>query len=123
MSSVWAWFVVIGTVGTLLAMLALLYGNRTISGEESTGHDYDGITELDNPLPMWWVGMFVISIIFAAAYLIYYPGLGNWQGTSGWTSHKQWQAESDRHDERFKPLYLSPGVFIIWIQLQSLFEP
>jgi cytochrome c oxidase cbb3-type subunit 3 len=35
-------------------------------------HDYDGIQELDNNLPRWWVWLFYITIIFAAVYLIYY---------------------------------------------------
>ena len=35
-------------------------------------HNYDGIQELDNNLPRWWVWLFYITIIFAAVYLIYY---------------------------------------------------
>ena len=35
-------------------------------------HNYDGIQELDNNLPRWWVWLFYITIIFAAGYLIYY---------------------------------------------------
>ncbi len=35
-------------------------------------HDYDGIRELDNKLPSWWVWLFNLSIIFAVIYLIYY---------------------------------------------------
>jgi cytochrome c oxidase cbb3-type subunit 3 len=35
-------------------------------------HDYDGIQELDNKLPRWWVWLFNLCILFAAAYLIYY---------------------------------------------------
>lgn len=43
-------------------------------------HDYDGIQELDNPLPSWWVNMFYMSIVFAVLYVIFYwmgPGLGS----------------------------------------------
>ncbi len=35
-------------------------------------HDYDGIQELDNQLPRWWVWLFYITIIFSAVYLVYY---------------------------------------------------
>ena len=35
-------------------------------------HDYDGIQELDNNLPGWWVWLFYITIIFSAVYLVYY---------------------------------------------------
>ena len=35
-------------------------------------HDYDGIQELDNKLPRWWVWLFYLTIIYAAVYLVYY---------------------------------------------------
>ena len=35
-------------------------------------HNYDGIQELDNQLPRWWVWLFYITIIFSAVYLVYY---------------------------------------------------
>lgn len=35
-------------------------------------HEYDGIRELDNKLPRWWVWLFYITIVFSAGYLIYY---------------------------------------------------
>lgn len=36
------------------------------------GHSYDGIKEYDNPLPPWWVYLFIISIIWSVIYMYYY---------------------------------------------------
>jgi len=105
MSSFWNWFVILGTLISLIGVLALLFANRHTSGGETTGHNYDGIEEYDNPLPMWWVWMFVLSVVFALGYLAYYPGLGNFAGLSGWTSDGQLRQEADAHDARFEPIY------------------
>ncbi|HLW29413.1 MAG TPA: c-type cytochrome [Brumimicrobium sp.] len=40
------------------------------------GHDYDGIRELDNPMPPWWVALFVVTIIFSVVYVFHYHILG-----------------------------------------------
>jgi cytochrome c oxidase cbb3-type subunit 3 len=42
-------------------------------------HDYDGIQELDNKLPRWWVWLFNLSIAFAVVYMLYYHVLGKGQ--------------------------------------------
>ncbi len=105
MSSVWHWFIIIGTLGSLAFFLALLFGNRKTSSEATTGHDFDGIQEYDNPLPMWWVWMFGLTIVFGLAYLAYYPGLGNFAGLSGWSSESQLETAQVRHEARFAPLY------------------
>lgn len=105
MSSAWSWFVIIGTLGSLIGAGLFLLSNRRTSGEETTGHEWDGIQELDNPLPFWWVGMFLITIVFALGYLAYYPGLGNVSGGGDWTSLEQWQSDVDRHEARFAPIY------------------
>lgn len=57
------------------------------SNRPTTGHSWDGIEEYNNPLPRWWVWVFVLCIIFSIGYVIYYPSIpGGTEGTSGWTS-------------------------------------
>jgi cytochrome c oxidase cbb3-type subunit 3 len=43
------------------------------SGVETTGHEWDGIKELDNPLPRWWLWIFYACILFAVGYWLLYP--------------------------------------------------
>ncbi len=44
-----------------------------ITGTETTGHEWDGIQELNNPLPRWWLWTFYITIIWGIIYTIAYP--------------------------------------------------
>src|SRR3982750_4722607 len=44
-----------------------------VTGTQTTGHDWDGITELNTPLPRWWLWPFYASIFFAIGYTIFYP--------------------------------------------------
>lgn len=44
-----------------------------ISGVETTGHVWDGIRELNNPLPRWWLWTFYLCIIWSVGYMIAYP--------------------------------------------------
>ncbi len=46
-----------------------------ISGTETTGHDWDGIKELDTPAPRWWLWTFYATIIFSIGYVIYFPAI------------------------------------------------
>lgn len=59
-------------------VLKKLWDSKPIEQEEDIllDHDYDGIKELDNSLPPWWLYSFYISIVFAALYLGYYHILG-----------------------------------------------
>jgi len=109
MSTAWSIFIVAGTLFSLIWALWLLLSNRSKSTPtvETTGHEFDGITEYDNPLPMWWVGLFIATIVFAAGYLVYYPGLGNFKGLGRWTSHDQLQQDVETKDAQFAPLYQS----------------
>jgi len=46
-----------------------------ISGVETTGHEWDGIRELNNPMPRWWVWTFYVTILWAVAYAVAYPAI------------------------------------------------
>ena len=52
------------------------------SGVETTGHEWDGIRELDNPLPRWWLWVFYACIAFSIGYWVLMP---SWPGVSGYT--------------------------------------
>jgi len=53
-----------------------------VSGTETTGHEWDGIKELDTPMPRWWLGVFLGTIVWAIGYWIVYPA---WPGISSYT--------------------------------------
>ena len=54
------------------------------SGVETTGHEWDGIKELDNPLPRWWVWIFYATIAWSVAYMILMPA---WPAPPGMQGH------------------------------------
>ena len=86
MSTGISWFIIIATLGSLVGFFLLLWLNKNISRPgQTTGHNYDGIEEYDNPLPAWWFWAFILTIVFALGYLVYYPGLGNFPGLGHWT--------------------------------------
>lgn len=104
MTSFWSGWVIILTSITIILVTLLLFGNRKKqSGDvKTTGHVYDGLEEFDNPLPGWWFYMFVITILFAIGYLIFYPGMGNWKGILGWTSVGQYEHRVEVAEEKFR---------------------
>lgn len=67
------------------------------SGVETTGHEWDGLKELNHPAPRWWLWVFFITVIWAIGYWVVYPAWptlsGNTKGSAGWTSHKKLAAE------------------------------
>jgi cytochrome c oxidase cbb3-type subunit 3 len=78
------------------------------TGVETVGHEWDGIEELNNPLPRWWLWTFYITIAFAIAYCVAYPAWPLLQrgteGTLGWTSRGQLAKEMDAEQARRKPI-------------------
>lgn len=74
-----------------------------LSGVETTGHEWDGITELNNPLPRWWLWTFYASILFSIGYVIAYPALpgltGATKGILGWSSRADIRQELSQADQ------------------------
>ena len=81
------------------------------TGTETVGHKWDGIEELDTPMPRWWLWSLYISIVWAIGYVILYPA---WpmlnsatEGTLGWTSRGELQKELDAREAELKPVRLA----------------
>lgn len=97
MSNGWSLFIVFISLGSIAALGWLLVATSRANGKEdneTTGHIWDDdLQELNNPLPQWWLYLFIGTIIFSLVYLFWYPGLGNFKGMLNWTSTKQFEAE------------------------------
>jgi cytochrome c oxidase cbb3-type subunit 3 len=111
MSSFWSWWVIIITVGNIVACYWLIkWASKPKAGEAATGdvtgHKWDeNLEEFNNPLPRWWLWLFYITIVFGLAYIVLYPGAGNFAGTLGWTSKGQYNTEIERADARYNPIF------------------
>ena len=105
----WSLFIAVVTVVSLLACLALLViaSRRVVmAGDNTTGHVWDeDLRELNNPLPRWWMWLFVMTVVFSAVYLAFYPGLGSYAGTFKWTSTNQYDGEQDKARLAMAPVY------------------
>ncbi len=105
----WSWFVAAFVVLGLVACLAVLIGaskRKVMASDNSTGHVWDeNLREMNNPLPRWWMWLFVITVVFAAVYLAFYPGLGSNPGLFKWTSVSQYQAEQAKARAAMAPVY------------------
>jgi len=60
------------------------------TGTQTVGHEWDGIEELDTPMPRWWLLTFCLTIVFAIGYVVLYPAIpmvhGATKGLWGWSS-------------------------------------
>jgi cytochrome c oxidase cbb3-type subunit 3 len=107
MTSFWSMWIIVLTTVTIVGITWILFANRKREqqpADKTTGHEYDGIEEYDNPLPAWWFYMFVITIVWGIGYLIVYPGMGNFPGLLGWTQSGQHEREVARADEKFRAM-------------------
>jgi cytochrome c oxidase cbb3-type subunit III len=78
------------------------------TGTQTVGHEWDGIEELDTPMPRWWLWTFYATVIWGLAYSVLYPA---WPmlddattGTLGWSSRGQLQSEMAAEAARRAPI-------------------
>ncbi|MCL4166684.1 UNVERIFIED_CONTAM: hypothetical protein GTU68_030677, partial [Idotea baltica] len=113
LSSGWDVFITLTVIVSVIACVLLAWAMASGStplkdnGEvDSTGHVWDeDLQELNNPLPRWWLYLFYITCVFAAVYLLLYPGLGSFRGTLGWSSHGQYDQEITSASAKYDPLF------------------
>jgi cytochrome c oxidase cbb3-type subunit III len=109
-SNFWSMFVTGITVISIAACALLLWftgkARAMTASDNTTGHVWDGdLREMNNPLPRWWVGLFILTIVFSCMYLYLYPGLGSFAGKSAWSSTGQFDAEVAKGDAEVAPIY------------------
>ena len=115
MSNALSWYIIIGTVVTLVACFWLVaWTNRQRASDEeiaeAEGHVWDeDVRELNNPLPMWWLWLFIITIVWGIGYLVYYPGFGNYEGVGGWSQEGQWADEVAEAEATYGPMFAAYG--------------
>lgn len=111
MSDFWSWFLIALVVLNLVGCVWLLWytskqRNSSLPTGETTGHVWDGnITEYNKPLPRWWINLFYLTIAFTIGYFVVYPGFGKAEGSFGWSSQKQHDAEKAKADAAFAERY------------------
>lgn len=109
-SEFWSWYVAVLTLVSIVACLILLWISGTTKvkarDDNTTGHVWDGdLREMNNPLPRWWVYLFVITIVFSLIYGVLYPTFGKYQGVLGWSSTGQHTDEVARVEKAIAPIY------------------
>ena len=109
-SNFWSILVAAVTVVSIVACLLLLWfsgkARAMTASDNTTGHIWDGdLREMNNPLPRWWVWLFVITVLFSLVYLALYPGLGSYAGSLAWSSTGQHAAEMQKGEREVAPVY------------------
>jgi cytochrome c oxidase cbb3-type subunit 3 len=83
---------------------------KPINGEKSqgegTGHVWDGnLTELNNPMPRWWLILYYITIVYGGIYLAYYGGYGDNDGLGDWSSVQEYNEEVAEAEKQYGPIF------------------
>lgn len=88
-----------------------------ISGVETTGHEWDGLKELNNPAPRWWLWVFAVCVIWSIGYWLVYPAwptltghtAGKWQWTQ-YTELKSNQGEIETRRSKYQEKFYTTSL-------------
>jgi len=111
MPAFWHWFVVAGTIAFVIWCVWLIgwsakQGPKNVADDDVVGHKWDGdLEEWNNPAPKWWLYLYFGTIVWAALYMVAYPGLGAWNGMLGWSQLDQYEQEMQAAADRYEPIY------------------
>ncbi len=109
-SNFWSVFVIVLTLVGIFGCLLLLWVTArkkvAADADNTTGHVWDeDLREMNNPLPRWWMWLFVLTIVFSLLYLVAYPGLGSYPGKLGWSTAGNYDKEVEKAKQELEPLY------------------
>lgn len=109
-SNFWSNYVALATLGSILLCALLLWliarSSAPAGADNTTGHVWDeDLREANNPMPRWWIGLFVLTIIFGVAYLFAYPGLGSYQGQLAWSTENEYAKDLAKAKRELEPVY------------------
>ena len=111
MPAFWAWFVAAGTIAFVIWCVWLIswagkQGPQNKEDEDLVGHVWDGdLEEWNNPAPKWWLYLYFITIAWAVGYMIFYPGIGAFEGLLNWSQQGQYEEEMQAAEARYGPIY------------------
>ena len=110
----WDWYITLICLAGIAGCAVLLWSQSTVrvklgadgKAEATTGHTWDeDLTELNTPMPRWWMWLFYLTIAFGLGYLALYPGLGSYAGKLGWRSSGAYAQEVQRAGREYGPVF------------------
>ncbi|MES2126729.1 MAG: cytochrome-c oxidase, cbb3-type subunit III [Pseudomonadota bacterium] len=108
----WNGYIVVLSVLSIAGCALLLWAQSShklkpgADPKGTTGHVWDeDLSELNTPMPRWWMWLFYITIVFGVFYLYLYPGLGSNPGKLGWQSAGQYKEELKQAEADYAPLF------------------
>src|SRR5690554_2817003 len=110
MSNFWSgWVMALVVINYTTILFLFIWASRVdipVDDDGTTGHTWANgtIREGLNKLPKWWLIMSTLGFIAAFIYLVRYPGFGNFEGVTGWTSTKQLHEQIIDSNAKKQPL-------------------